>query len=439
VRLDELKNRAEAFLGQARQLGADEAEVVARRQVVDRIVFEKNDFQLASSNTTLTFGLDVHKDQRRGTAVTNESGDEALTDSAGAALTLAKFSLPDEYLCFPEPDKIQELPGRHDELLENLSPEKLRGFAADFLSAGRHEKISIDGAELSVMRSQEAIVNSRGLSVSDEGTRLSWLLSGMGKTDSEVTSFDWHGGSSWSWEGAQERSLADAGRFQEKLLRCFGPRKGESYKGLVLLSPGVLDELMLYPMKFHISGRQIMDGKSRWESELGKRVASECFTLMDDPFDLDLASATPHDVEGVPTRLCPIIEEGILKTHVDGTYTAKRRGTKSTGHAGGLHGVSIAPGDASVDELIARGDKLVVVERFSGNLDPVTGDFSGVAKGSHWYEKGEYKYPLIETMIAGNFFEMFQNIVALSDTANHYMNEWKAPWILVDGISVTAG
>jgi predicted Zn-dependent protease len=68
----------------------------------------------------------------------------------------------------------------------------------------------------------------------------------------------------------------------------------------------------------------------------------------------------------------------------------------------------------------------------------VTGDFSGVAKGSHWYENGEYQHPLIETMIAGNFFEMLKEIVAVSNVADHYMNQWKAPWMLVDGISVTA-
>jgi len=129
----------------------------------------------------------------------------------------------------------------------------------------------------------------------------------------------------------------------------------------------------------------------------------------------------------------------VLKTHVDSSYTARRRGTQSTGHAGGLLGISLAPGDRSLEQLLSDADPLVVVERFSGNLDPVTGDFSGVAKGSHWHERGEHRHPLIETMIAGNFFEVLKNIVALSDRADHHMNQWKAPWVLVDGVSVTAG
>ncbi|MBC8365916.1 TldD/PmbA family protein [bacterium] len=438
MRLDELKSRADAFLGEAMQRGADEAEVGANYHVVDRIVFEKNDFQLASSNTTLTFSLEVHKDQRKGSASTNETKGIALGQSADAAMTLAGFSLPDEHLCFPEAQKHEDVPGRFDDELENLSPDKLRGIAADFLAAGRHESISIDGAELQVARAKEVIVNSNGLVAKDQATLLNWVISGMGKTESEVTSFDWFGGTSWKWDGSRERSLADAGVFKEKLLRCFGPQKGQSYEGKVLLAPAVLGELIFGPMQFHISGRQIMDGKSRWENDLGKHVASDCLTLLDDPFDLDLSSAAPYDAEGVAKRKTSIIEKGLLKTHLDSTYTAKRRGTVSTGHAGGLKGISVAPGDSSVEDLIAGTDKLVVVERFSGNLNPVTGDFSGVAKGSHWYEKGEYKHPLIETMIAGNFFDLMKSIVAVSSRADHYMNEYKSPWMLVDGVSVTA-
>ncbi len=42
-------------------------------------------------------------------------------------------------------------------------------------------------------------------------------------------------------------------------------------------------------------------------------------------------------------------------------------------------------------------------------------------------------------MIAGNFFEMLNAIVALSDTSENFCNQHVAPWLLVDGISVTAG
>jgi PmbA protein len=80
-----------------------------------------------------------------------------------------------------------------------------------------------------------------------------------------------------------------------------------------------------------------------------------------------------------------------------------------------------------------------VVERFSGNADPITGDFSGVAKCSHFYKNGEHQHPLIETMIAGNVFDLLKNIVNLSSEREAYFNSCLLPWMLVDEVSVTAG
>jgi PmbA protein len=240
------------------------------------------------------------------------------------------------------------------------------------------------------------------------------------------------------WPDARERAEETARTLVRKLMATFGSRKGESYRGAVLLSPAVIGQLILRIIQYQVHGRQLMDGKSRWEDAIGEAVASEHFTLRDEPFDLTLRGATPYDAEGVTVRPWGIIADGVLETHIDSTYTAKRRGTKTTGHAGGLHGITVPAGNHTREELLAMSDRLVVVERFSGNVDPISGDFSGVAKGSHFYENGEYRHPLSETMIAGNAFELLENIVALSDRAEPWCNAYRTPWILVDGVSVTA-
>ena len=438
--IDKLREGAEALLSEASGRGADEAQVIATFSERARVAFEKNDFNISSAGTQSKLSLKVHRDRRKGTATTNETGKDALAGVAGRAVTLAGFSLQDEYLTLPEPQESEELPGRFDDDLAGLPAADLHALAAEFVAAARvDERISLDGAELELRTMGEVIANSRGLRATDRVTQLSWSLMGMGKTETEVTSFDYLSGSTWGWEGAPERAKETARALGERLTACFGPKQAPSYKGAVLLSPAVLGELIFSPMMFHISGQQIMDGKSRWEESLGERVAASAFSLTDDPFNLVLNGATPHDAEGVTTRRTPIIEDGVLRTHVDSSYTANRRGTASTGHAGGLHGICVAPGDASLEALRADPDQLVVVERFSGNLDPVSGDFSGVAKNSHYYEKGEYRHPLTETMIAGNFFELLRSIVGVSNRAEHFCNAYQAPWLLVDGISVTSG
>jgi PmbA protein len=387
-----------------------------------------------------SYALKVHRNRRKGSASTNETSPEAITQTVDSALTLAEFSVEDEFLCLPEAATPRQLEGRFDPALRDLPIESLRELAARFVSVAQAEpRMSLDQANLEVATGYTMIANSHGLRVADESTSLGWRIMGMGKTDEEVTSFDYLGGHSFDWQNARERCPQTASTFVDKQMTCFGARKGESYKGMILLTPAAVGSLLLSPLQFHIDGRQVMDGKSRWGDELGKAVASDCLTLVDDPFDLALAGAAPFDGEGVPARETAIIENGVLRTHIDGCYTARRRGLQSTGHADGLHGVHVRPGTQSRDELLAAGDRMVVVERFSGNVEHTTGDFSGVAKCSHYYENGEHRFPLKETMIAGNFFEMLKSIVALGDRSENYCNAYLTPYVLVDGVSVTAG
>jgi PmbA protein len=438
--IEELREKAAALLEQANARGADEAQVIAQHQTTTKIRFEKNDFNCTSTNTRMDVGLKVHKAKRKGTASTNELDAAAIADTAGRAMTLAGFSLEDEYLVLPDAQEEVSFPGRYDPALAAMPASDLHRLAADFVAiVGESPKLSVDGADLSITVVEEVLRNSRGLDRSDRITRIDWSAMGFGKTETETTSLDYLWGGSWAWDGVAQEMNETARRLSEQLLATFGARQAPSYKGQVLLSPAVIHELLVQPISFHISGSQIMDGKSRWENSLGESVASSGFSLSDNPFNLDLGDASPYDAEGVSVSRTPLIEGGVLLEHIDSCYSANRRGTVTTGHCGGLHGIEIAPGSKSREELIAMADKLVVVERFSGNVDPISGDFSGIAKSSHYHEKGEYQHPLAEMMIAGNCFDLLKSMVGLSDSAVPYCNWFVTPWILVDGVSVTAG
>jgi PmbA protein len=81
----------------------------------------------------------------------------------------------------------------------------------------------------------------------------------------------------------------------------------------------------------------------------------------------------------------------------------------------------------------------LLVQRFSGSVDPASGDFSGVAKSARWVENGVEVRPVRETLIAGNAFELIERILALSSHNEPLMGSGRAPWALLDDLSVTAG
>jgi PmbA protein len=89
--------------------------------------------------------------------------------------------------------------------------------------------------------------------------------------------------------------------------------------------------------------------------------------------------------------------------------------------------------------MLAALDKGLFVQRFSGTVDPASGDFSGVAKSARWVEGGCVVRSLRETLISGNAFELLKRVEGLSSVTESIFGSARAPFALIDGLSVTAG
>ena len=55
-------------------------------------------------------------------------------------------------------------------------------------------------------------------------------------------------------------------------------------------------------------------------------------------------------------------------------------------------------------------DKGIMINRFSGNVNPVNGDFSGVVKGGQYIRNGNIEYAVKEVMVAGNVFDALYDL-----------------------------
>ena len=104
---------------------------------------------------------------------------------------------------------------------------------------------------------------------------------------------------------------------------------------------------------------------------------------------------------------------------------------------GGPFALRFYGGKTALQDMQKARSELLVIDRFSGNSDPLKGDFSGVAKSSRIFERGQDAGAVTETMIAGNFFEMAKNIAAISSTTEIVSGHAEMPWVLIDNVSVT--
>jgi PmbA protein len=96
----------------------------------------------------------------------------------------------------------------------------------------------------------------------------------------------------------------------------------------------------------------------------------------------------------------------------------------------------VESGDKSFDEIVKATKRGIVVARFSGGRPSRSGDFSGVAKNSYYVENGEIKYPVSETMISGNLYDMFNNIIDISKERVSF-GMAILPWVAASGVTIS--
>ena len=171
-----------------------------------------------------------------------------------------------------------------------------------------------------------------------------------------------------------------------------------------------------------VSGYAVYRGTSYLAGKLGETVASDRVTLIDDACRPAGLGSRPFDGEGLPSRRTAVIERGRLASYLLDTYSARKVGGSSTGSATrsassppgvGATNLGLAPGDASLEQIIAdtrRG--LLVTELIGMGFNPTTGDYSRGAAGL-WIENGEIAHPVEEITIAGNFADMLRGIDAV--------------------------
>jgi len=199
------------------------------------------------------------------------------------------------------------------------------------------------------------------------------------------------------------------------------------------------------------SGDNAQKGLTLFKDKLGERIADEKITIVDDPFHPDYARA--FDAEGVPSVTTTVVENGVLRSFLHNLKTAGKAGVPSTsngGRAGADASVSvmpsvfyIRPGQKSDDALMRElGNGLFITEMdgMHAGLDPVSGEFSLIAKGM-LVENGKPVRPVDQITVGGSFTKLLGGVLAVGGSL--YFNPPRgggaigSPAILVDGLVVS--
>lgn len=208
----------------------------------------------------------------------------------------------------------------------------------------------------------------------------------------------------------------------KKTVKRLAPRKLATLNAPVLFLSDVATGL-IGSLVGAMSGHSVYQKSTFLLDKVGEQVLPDWLNIHERPHILGGLASSPYDAEGVKTSDREIIKSGILQSYLLSSYSARKLGLKSTGHAGGIHNWLVdANRVGGLDALLQEmGTGLLVTDLMGQGINLVTGDYSRGAAG-FWVEDGEIQYPVSEITISGSLPEMYRNIIAIGDDIEHRSN-----------------
>ena len=220
------------------------------------------------------------------------------------------------------------------------------------------------------------------------------------------------------------------------------PRKAPSAQVPVVFEPRVAAG-MLSLLARAISGTAVARGTTFLKDRMGSRLFPEGIIITDDPLRPFGHRSRPFDGEGVAVASRLVVDDGVLRTWLLDSRSARKLDLASTGSAArapggvpepGPSNLFLAAGVVTPDELLSDiRNGFYVTEMLGMSFNLVTGDYSRGATG-YWIENGEKTHPVSEVTVAGNLADMFLNVTPADDLS--FRTGIDSPTLRIDGMTV---
>jgi PmbA protein len=418
---DRFREIVEDALGLAAGLGASDAAAEVSEGTGLSVSVRKGELENVERNRDKSLGVTVYVGQRRGHASTSDFSAGALRQTVRAAWDIARFTAEDPCAGLPDAEDLVS-PAEAGRDLDLFHPWAIDAQAAADLAA-RCEQAAFatdrritnsEGAAVSAQQSHFWAGNSRGFRGGYASSRHSISVAPIAGRGRGMQRDAWYS----SMRDAAELASPEAvGRYAaERALSRLKPTRVPTCDTPVLFeAPAAAGLLGAYVQA--TSGGALYRKASFLVDSLGQRVLPEHVDVLEDPFVLKGKGSAPFDDEGVHTRTRRVVSDGVVQGYFLSSYSARKLGLRTTGHAGGSHNLVLksrltAPGDDLEAMLRKLGRGLFVTELMGQGVNYVTGDYSRGASG-FWVEGGRIVHPVEEITIAGNLKKMLQDIVAV--------------------------
>jgi PmbA protein len=442
-RRERFQEMIEDVLAQARHLGATDAAAEVSEGSGLSVSVRKGELENVERNRDKSLGVTVYVGSRRGNASTSDFSPAALAQTVRAAWDIARFTAEDSAAGLPdEADLASAAEASRD--LALFHPWAIDAAQAAQIAL-RCEQAAFDtdrrianseGAAVSAQQSHFWAGNSRGFRGGYASSRHSISVAPIAGRGQGMQRDAWY---TSMRDPAALASPEAVGRYAaERALSRLKSTRMPTCEVPVLFEAPVAAGL-LGALVQAISGGALYRKASFLLDSLGRQILPLHVDIDEDPHLERGKGSAPFDDEGVLTRARRVVDGGIIQGYFLSSYSARKLGMRTTGHAGGSHNLAMTSrltetGD-TLEAMIARlGRGLFVTDLMGQGVNHVTGDYSRGASG-FWVEDGRIVRPVEEITIAGNLRQMLGDIIAIGADV-YEMGSKSVGSVLIDRMKV---
>jgi predicted Zn-dependent protease len=401
----------------ARALGVGEIEAIVSEETQALTRFANNAIHQNVAERSTQLSVRPVIDGRTARATTNRLDREGIRDVVAEAVAITRLNERDPDLPpLAEPAQIDRVQ-RYFETTAQATPEDRAQAVAEAVRAVSGEGQTAAGI-YSTDATRYSLHNSRGASASYRETMARFSITAMAGDSS-----------GWAKASACDRRVLDplalARSAALKAAASRSPRELPPGRYTVILEPAAVLDLA-GQMFTDFSGTAVRDGRSFLNDRIGQKLFGENITVHDDVRH-PLQAGAPFDAEGVPRQRLTLVDAGVVREIAYCRQTAAQAGAAPTGHGFPLPNetgeapmnIVIAGGATSVDEMVARTERGILVTRlwYIREVDPYDKIFTGMTRdGTFLVEGGEVVAGVRNFRFNVGLMEMLSNVEALSPT-----------------------
>ena len=430
---DFLKAKAAYCLDVAKKIGASDASVTIGHSISETVNFRNKNLDESNRSDGLAFSIDTYIGKKKSSISSSNLLDENLDILIEKCYETTKITPEDEFNSLPDKnllaDKLKDLNIYDNTHIDN--DKKIHYLKELENIASEDKKIINTESSFTEKKTNFILANSDGFCSGYKTSSFTTSCVAVAKDENSMER---------DYEYSSKRYLDDIKDPQalgklasDQTIRKLSPKKIGSEKLSVIFDKRIAKG-MLSAFASAISSSAIARGTSFLKDKINEQIFSNSINIIDKPDIIKGLGSKNFDSEGIKSETLNLVKEGVLKNYLVDTYNGKKLNIQSNGRSGGTTNLYFENGKQSYDELLKTNSKCIyITETIGHGSNLVTGDYSVGATG-FLVEDGEFKYPINEITIAGNFKDMFKNIFLANDLDFEYSTN--SPTMMIEGMTV---